>query len=279
MKAFSLLTLLGFSALLFSCKPTEDPGAIGANDKNNVVLKFDNRLGGQKLVLNQTVGRNASGEEVTITAFNYFISNIHLTKADGTVLKFPDNYYLVRQVDATSQRAVLPDVPAGDYREISFLIGVDSARSAAPVERRTGVLDVASYGDDGMYWSWNSGYIFLKLEGTSPAAPLRANGLRQFQWHVGGFGGYAGPAPNNLRRVTLPLGSTPAQVRRDIAPEIHLLVDALQVFDGVTPISLARTAEASPNRSADIHSPAVAGPVATNYTKMFVIDHVHNDRK
>lgn len=278
MKSLPLLSVLGLVAVFFSCKPNEDPDVIGPNDTNSVVLDFDNRLGGQKLVLGQTTARNGSDEDVTLTTFNYFISNIHLTKDDGTVVRFPDNYFLIRQADVASLKAVLPDVPAGDYRELSFLIGVDSARSAAPVTQRTGVLDLAAFPDDGMYWSWNSGYIFMKLEGTSPAAPPRANGQRQFQWHVGGFGGYSGPTPNNLRRVTLPLGEL-ATVRRNVASEIHLLVDALKVFDGVTPISIAKIAEASVNKTPDIHSPAVARPLADNYARMFVIDHVHNDRQ
>jgi hypothetical protein len=277
MKIISSLALLGLLFVL-SCKPNEDPEAIGAGDKNSVVIEFDNRLGGQKLVLGQTTAKNGSNEDVTLTTLNYFVSNIQLTKDDGTVVKFPENYYLVRQSNVASLKATLPDVPAGNYRELSFLVGVDSARSTAHVSKRTGVLDVAGYGDDGMYWSWNSGYIFMKLEGTSPAAPPRASGQRQFQWHVGGFGGYSGPTPNNLRRVTLPLGEL-ATVRRNIAPEVHLYVDALKVFDGVTSLSIAKTAEASVNKTPDIHSPALAKPVADNYARMFAVDHVHNEKQ
>ena len=49
-----------------------------------------------------------------------------------------------------------------------------------------------------MYWSWQSGYIHFKLEGTSPACPTRQN---KFQIHVGGY-----QAPNNtFRKIILPV--------------------------------------------------------------------------
>ncbi len=273
MKTTSILfaALFGLSAFVVSCQKDENPDAFSATDKNSVTLEFDNRVGGQNLILGQTTAKNASGEEFILTTLNYFISNVSLTKDDGTVVKFPDQYFLIREADAKSLLAKLPDVPAGNYKEVSFVVGVDSARSAANVAARTGVLDVASYGDDGMYWSWNSGYIFMKLEGTSPVVPLRASGQRLFQIHVGGFGGYAAPAPNNLRRVTLPVGSELVKVRKDVAPEIHFYVDAAKIFDGKTKISLATTN--------DIHSPALTGPVADNYATMFAVDHVHNEKQ
>ncbi len=267
----TLFSALSLGLIVVACSKKDDLDAFSATDKNSVNLEFDNRLGGQKLVLGQTTAKNASGEDLTLTAFNYFISNVSLTKDDGSTVKFPDQYFLVRQSDAASLSATLNDVPAGNYKALTFTVGVDSARSVADVARRTGVLDVASYGDDGMYWSWNSGYIFMKMEGTSPVVPLRASGLRQFQLHVGGFGGMTAPAPNNLRTVTLPVGSELVTVRKDISPDIHLYVDALKVFDGSTKISLATTN--------NVHSPAAATPLADNYKSMFVVDHIHNDKQ
>jgi hypothetical protein len=36
----------------------------------------------------------------------------------------------------------------------------------------------------GMYWTWQSGYINFKLEGTSPLCTTRNN---EFQFHLGGY--------------------------------------------------------------------------------------------
>lgn len=55
----------------------------------------------------------------------------------------------------------LPQVEIGKYLAIRLMIGVDSAKSMAPLEKRRGVLDMSGLGQD-MYWTWNQGYIFFK---------------------------------------------------------------------------------------------------------------------
>ena len=255
-----------------SCKKS-DEDIIDPNATNTVSVEFDNRMGDQKLILGTTPYKNGSGEDFTVTTFNYFISNISLKKDDGTVHKFPNQYFLVRQADAKSQVIQLKDVPSGNYSEMTFTVGVDSLKSISPVTERVGVLDVTSYGDDGMYWSWNSGYLFMKLEGTSAAVPATANIDHKFWLHVGGYGGgWNGGVKtvNNLRTVTLPITSN-ATVRGTIAPVIHVVVDARNVFDGPNKISLATTNS--------VHNPAAATPIADNYKTMFVVDHVHNDKQ
>ncbi|GAB3498513.1 hypothetical protein GCM10027341_20260 [Spirosoma knui] len=260
------------SITIVACKKDE-VGAIDPAAKNTLSIEFDNRVGDQKLALGNPAYKTAAGEPFAVTAFNYFVSNIALKKEDGTTVTFPDQYFLVRQADAKTQLITLKDVPAGNYNELSFLIGVDSLKSVGGAGERTGVLDPTSYGDDGMYWSWNSGYIFMKLEGTSSAIPTTLDPDRKFQIHVGGYGGgWNGGAKtvNNLRRITLPM-ATKATVRGDIAPEVHLFVDALKILDGSTKISLATTSS--------IHTPAVATSIANNYTAMFEVDHVHNEKQ
>lgn len=269
MKAYSLLL---FSALvtgaLYSCsKDSTEP--ISGGDKNSVTLEFDNRVGAQKLVLGTTSYKNGSGEDFAVTTLNYFISNVSLKKTDGTVVKFPNQYFLIRQADAATLEPQLKDVPAGDYNAITFTIGVDSAKSVSPSSERTGVLDVAAYGTDAMYWSWNSGYIFLKFEGTSSVVPANSGGQRAFQLHVGGFGGYSTRSTNNLKTVTLSFPSGSATVRKSIAPTVHLIADINKIFSGTTTIKLAETNM--------VHMPDAAIPVANNYKSMFTVDHVHND--
>jgi len=52
-----------------------------------------------------------------------------------------------------------------------------------------------------MFWTWNSGYIMAKLEGTSPVSSQPNN---KFEYHIGGF-----REPVNVVskvRVAFPLG-------------------------------------------------------------------------
>lgn len=263
---YSFLMLWALLMMVLSCK--KDETSINLKESNTITLSFENRIGEKALVLGPGVYNNTFGEDFTVTTLNYFISNVSFKQEDGTVVKFPNDYFLVKQSDAGSLKAELKDVPAGNYKEVSFIVGVDSTRSVSDISQRVGVLDPASYGDDGMYWAWNSGYIFFKFEGTSSVVPTNATGKRPFQLHVGGFGGMTSKTVNNLRKVTLPLTDV-VTVRENIASEIHLFVDILKVFDGTTSLKLVENNM--------IHTISAATSIAENYKKMFTVDHVHND--
>ncbi|WP_337043917.1 MbnP family protein [Emticicia sp. 17c] len=267
MKTFSYLLIALFVAFaIVSCQKEDE---INPNDKNTVTLEFDNRVGDQKLVLGTTSAKNALNEDFTVTRLNYFVSNISLKNENGTVVKFPNKYFLVKHSDPNSWLIKLEDVPAGNYNEVSYMIGVDSLKSVSDVSQRTGVLDPASYGDDNMYWSWNMGYIFFKMEGKSSAIPMNMMNMTEYQFHVGGFGGMTGKTPNNLKTITLPM-TTAAQVRGSVAPQIHIINDVQKVFSGVNQVSIAK--------SYMTHAPEAGIPIGQNYAKSFIVDHVHNEK-
>jgi hypothetical protein len=261
MKKITIALVLGISIFFAACEKTD---SIGPNDKNDLSLYFENMVGTDAIVLGTKTYTNGSGEDFTVTTLNYFVSNIKLKKADGTELKIDDKYFLVKESVEASKTITLTDIPAADYTSVSFMIGVDSAKSVSDVSKRTGVLDPASYGTDNMYWSWNSGYIFFKMEGTSSKSAAAAKG---YKLHIGGFGGMSAKTANNLRTVTLAFGTDVAKVRKNIAPEIHLGIDVQKVFG--TNIKIAEKNE--------IMNPTLGIPVADNYKNMFAVEHIHND--
>ncbi|UBM60433.1 hypothetical protein LAG90_07220 [Marinilongibacter aquaticus] len=250
---------------LNSCDKEENVDASGSN---SVFVEFDNRAGLDKIVLGQTEITNTAGEVYTVSRLNYFVSNLKLTSSDGQVIEFPDQYFLIKEEDENSQVIELKDVPGGDYAQISFMIGVDSLKSVTDVSERTGVLDPASYGDDNMWWAWNSGYIFFKMEGSSAAIVKDNPEDKDFKYHIGGFGGYEAATANNLRTVSLNMDQM-ATVNAEIAPEVHMIFDLKTVMDGPNTLSL--------NEMPVRMSPASGIVVADNYKTGFVVDHVHND--
>lgn len=266
MKKYVWIVVSSAFLYLTACQK-ESVEPIDSSIKNTVSLEFENRVGGQSLLLVNQTYQNAQGESFTISKLNYFISNVSLKNTSGQVITFNDQYFLLRAEQKNTLVPILKEVPSGDYTEITFTIGVDSIKSISPVEQRVGSLDPASYGDDNMYWSWNSGYIFFKMEGISSAAPVNTAGEQKFQYHVGGFGGRTAVTANNLQRVTLPLPGI-LQVRKSIAPTIHLIADISKVFNGTKSIRIAD--------GAVIMNPAGALPISANYVKMFSVDHVHN---
>ena len=117
-----------------------------------------------------------------------------------------------------------------------------------------------------MYWGWNSGYIFFKMEGTSPASPEDGN----FMYHIGGFGGYTTPTINNIKTITLDLQPRGvAEVRTTGNANLHLFVDVLKVFNGETVFKIA-------DHPMEMFSD-FSTVVADNYSSMFTHDHTENE--
>lgn len=255
-----LITVLVFNA----CKKEETidttPGT--------VEIELDHRWGTQVFNFNQTVVTPA-GDSAIFTAFKYYVSNVKLLKDDGTEYAMPNSYYLVNHDSASTKSLNFSNIPAGNYNGISFSIGVDSAKSVSALDQRTGVLDPAGAGK-GMYWAWNSGYIFVKLEGTSPSAPIDSvTQKRRFWYHIGGFGGYSSKTINNLKTVTLKSSTTSATVNGSSNPNFHLIVDVKEFFQDPTALSIK-------NYPVVMFAP-YSTTIADNYKDMIKLDHIHND--
>ncbi len=251
-----------------SCKDDHTGPEIDPNRMGSIELKFDNIAGNSDFSFNAPY-TNANGETFKVDKLLYYISNITLKTEDGRehVVPQEQSYFLVNEADHHSQHISLDGIPEGNYSEVTFTVGVDSLRNTMDPDKRTGVLDVGKM-EEKMYWSWNSGYIFVKMEGSSEAAPVGPDGNQRFRYHIGGFGGYNSPTINNVREVSLSLGRDRAQVRESKKPSIHLLVDILKMFNGNPNISIA-------THSAVMFSPFSVN-ISNNYVRMFEYDHVHN---
>lgn len=256
---YLILALLVAPAFL-ACNKSNAP-EYNSSVKAPLSVEFDNIAGSSDLKLNTGAYTTAAGETIKITKFKYYVSNFMLTNTDGAIYTVPQDscYFLIDEADHNSIEPVI-QVPEGEYKTLQFTVGVDSLRNTMDISKRTGVLDPTGAASD-MYWGWNSGYIFLKVEGNS--------GATQFQYHVGGFGGYSSPTPNNLKTITLDLSARGnPKVKAGKETNIHLFVDALKVFTGTSNLSVASLPM--------IHSAAPGVPVANNYAAMFRHDHTEN---
>ncbi len=250
----SLFGLL-FAAVLFSCTketPTPTPDPV-VPEVSTVQLKFDHVWGPNMgaFALNQALVHPATTDEITFTTLNYYVTNIKLQKAYGSSYVQPESYHLIRLQSGALVDLTLQQIPVGDYTGITFTIGVDSARNVS------GVQEGALSPSNGMFWSWNTGYIFVKAEGSSPQS---SNG--QFTYHLGGFAG----ENNAIRTVTLPFSGN-LRVRKNAEPSIHFNVNAARFWHGGIRIAdLSR-----------VHMPgANAATLATNFQGAFSVDHLHN---
>ncbi|WAC39992.1 MbnP family protein [Pedobacter sp. SL55] len=277
-KILYLATIL--TIILSSCSKNDDPTP--DFDEENLApfsIEFDNIVGDRTFSINNTgsLYTNAAGEKFSISMLQYFISNIKVTTANGKTYTVPQDksYFLINGADRNT-RFTKVQVPEGDYTKVTFTLGVDSLRSTMDLSKRTGVLDPAAGGGHdtgGMYWGWNAGYIFFKLEGNSSVISDDANGdptgKKQFKYHIGGFGGYSAPTINNIKVITVDLNAAGiAKVRKDRQSNVHLFVDVMKVFNGTNSFSIA----AHPNVMFSDYSVNIA----KNFPQLFTHDHTEN---
>lgn len=240
-----------------------------------VTLRFNNLAGTAKLILDSATYKTPAGDPFTVSLLQYYISNIELFKSNGEKYIVPKtaSFFLVKQA-VDSSREITLTVPDGAYAAISFLVGVDSLTSTLGIEERKGVLDPGKdmAASESMYWTWNSGYIFFKMEGASPAIPADRTGFRQFEFHIGGFGGYNSPTINNIRRVTVNLPAKESlQARSDKKAVVNIKFDVLRVFQAVWDLDV--------KKHHHIMLTPISSQVADNYARGFLFESTEYQNK
>ncbi len=244
MKQLQLFLLVVVAVLIAGCqKETSKP-----EEKGVVQLQFTHVAGNQPLALNTAI-INAFGESLTITKYKYYISNITFTDERDLRRLLPDTYFLIDESSINS-KVLTVEAPAGTYKSVTFLIGVDSTRNVSGAQ--TGALDPLH----DMFWTWNTGYIMAKLEGTSPASVLPN---QKVEYHTGGFKG----EHSVLRTVTLPFGQA-YTLQKDGRWRLTITADILKWFEGAHALSIA----SAPTATAP---GALAARFADNYSRMFTL--------
>jgi hypothetical protein len=221
------------------------------DEKGQLVLQFSHYAKDE--VLNFTDDYvNAHGESYTVDGFRYYVHDIKLVNDKNETVVASADYYLVNE-ELSDSKTIAVDVPAGKYKSITWLLGVDSARNVSGAQ--TGALDPGL----GMFWTWTSGYIMAKLEGHSPASTM---GGQAFTYHVGGF-----KVPYvTARTISLPFSQDVA-LEANTSITVAVKADIDTWFSRVHPISIATTPAC--------HSPGqLANDLADNYAGMFSIKEV-----
>ncbi len=119
-----------------------------------------------------------NGTDTTIQQFRCYLSGFEFFLNGKAVYQQEESYHLIDFSKDGKQSILLNTPEAITYDEMVFNLGIDSTKSDSGISG--GDLDPMH----GMYWTWQSGYIFFKLEGQSKDCPSRNN---EFQFHIGGF--------------------------------------------------------------------------------------------
>ena len=120
----------------------------------------------------------ALNDSLQITTLKFYISAIELWQDEKLVWKEKTQYHLVDVSEASSLNFFLEFDKLINFNNIKFNLGVDSVTNVS------GALGGALDPTRGMYWTWQSGYINLKLEGNTNLCKARHN---EFVFHLGGY--------------------------------------------------------------------------------------------
>lgn len=148
---------------------------------------------------------------VKFETLKFYISNLQFLQDDKFVWKETNSFHLYDFGDSLHQIIQLKVSKGLKFNQVSFNLGIDSLTNVSGAFG--GDLDPTK----GMYWTWQSGYINFKLEGTSS---MCSNPKKEFQFHLGGY-----QAPfNTLQSVCLKVNSK---------QKININLDVLQLMKSI----------------------------------------------
>lgn len=261
----NLVATLAMAIALVSCNNDDTSETI--TGKGNLNVEFDNVFNGADLILSTQTNTTSQDENLKISTVKYIVSNIVLTKEDGSTYVYPksESYFIVNESDENSHVLALQNIPAGNYKTIKFGIGVDEAQFNLGATGQGDFLAQAQ--DEGMMWSWSAGYKFIAFEGLFTSSTVASE--TSFMVHTGKTG-----TDYNYAEITLPL-SDKALVRTNITPQIHIMADVSKFIDGTNKIKLSDSNMGG--MGAMIMGGSNLALITANLQNMFEVHHVHND--
>ncbi|MBU2919881.1 hypothetical protein KO504_00880 [Winogradskyella psychrotolerans] len=259
---------------------------------NNVTLEFNNTFGDTPIVLGDATSNAATkntsdaGQIHHFEEVKYVISNIRLIKADGTEIPYHVNDLdngatVVDQSKPETLSYVMSDIPAGDYTEIKFGLGVRSDLNTLDQISFPTFYENAGANDTQMHWEWGTGYRFTKLEG------FYDTDNKQLSFHSGstveGEEGAYTQGVDAYRDITIVLPTTTTV--GNSAPTINIKADFDYFLSGEShTVTLVSTEDITNNATPSAHTATemmkfvenIGGNGTTDHTGMFSVTSVEN---
>lgn len=168
------------------------PLALAAQDATPVRIAMRARVGNEAFACGrQFSGIGTASSTIEATEFKFFVSDIRLVGADGrevpvqltqdglwqngnvALLDFEDGTGACSNGNAELRDVVEGTVAPGRYTGIRFVLGVPFERNHKDLTAQPSPLSLTR-----MFWAWNSGYKFLRLD-------LKTVGAQNWMVHLG----------------------------------------------------------------------------------------------
>lgn len=187
------IILTAFAMLLFLMIACEKD-KVDPDDNDNTIVQsvldiyIKGKVGNEDFVLNQTYTHDSLGYPYRFETVKLYLSNFTLTDAEGNKHNIDTvmfaNFYNNHLSSGTKGELLSIQIPTGDYTNIKFDLGLDSALNHG---------DPSNYPNDhplsttnGAHWGWAGGYRFAMLEGKVDTSTLSNGSLNYpFNYHTG----------------------------------------------------------------------------------------------
>ena len=190
------------------------------SDAQRVNISFSAMLAEKNLPLNSIIV-NSEKDTLLVNQLKFYISNIQFLKDDSIVFTELNSYHLIDFEMPESSSISIKTFRSISYNTIRFNLGIDSLTNIS------GALGGELDPSHGMYWTWQSGYINLKMEGVANKSKGPSN---EFQFHLGG---YQQPF-NALQEVKLNVHDENIHLVLNLDPVLHS-IDFSNVYHIMSP--------------------------------------------
>ena len=151
------------------------------SNNDSLSLNFNLKFNKLPLELHKKFISNAN-DTLSIETFRCYISNIRIQYSDNSSFIEKNSHHLLDFDNPNSFQIPITKKNDKNILKIVFNIGIDSLTNSSGA--MAGDLDPIK----GMYWTWQSGYINMKIEGKSSSCNPKASGIKnEFQFHIGGY--------------------------------------------------------------------------------------------
>ncbi|HOY05850.1 MAG TPA: hypothetical protein PLO67_10640 [Saprospiraceae bacterium] len=161
-----LVLCLKYAGLILLCFPAES--------QNIISLNLGPFYKSEKIALGESL---STPDSLTLHQLRFYLGHFTFYQNNAAILE-DKNYHLFDLEEASTLNLTFNLPQNATFDSLAFNLGVDSLTTASGA--MGGDLDPTQ----GMFWTWQSGYINVKMEGFSKKCPAR-NG--EFQFHLGGY--------------------------------------------------------------------------------------------
>lgn len=223
MKTYTLLLSIILTGLLFSSCKNDPP--VPEEQSQETSLNFKVQANGEDLIFYQDY-YDALGYRYQLETFRVYLSDVIFTNDANEKVMFNDIDFLKFRENQTNSpitpTSIVSELPEGNYKQMSFNIGVGKEQNLGDPSQYEKDHPLSIY--QGMHWDWNTGYIFMKLEGRVDSMPGGGGSLdNSVLYHVG--------RDDLLRTVTLDID---LNVTADYSNDLTFGININKIFASET---------------------------------------------